>query len=183
MVYPNSFVEMFVPNKKCLCSTRNSRGNLWSTHHFYGSCSPSHQSRILLANNPQQCYHIGETVWSMLEIRIGLYTTLYRADHHIFSIDIRPMGDGHIRPFPKSTRNKQSILVVVDYFTKWVEMKALTDIIANKVFIYIYKNIICKFRIPKVLVTDNGTQFDNHKMKEQCQSLHINHRFSSMSHH
>jgi hypothetical protein len=44
----------------------------------------------------------------MLEIRIGLYTTLYQADHYIFSIDIHPMGDGHIRPFSQK-HEKQTI--------------------------------------------------------------------------
>lgn len=34
----------------------------------------------------------------------------------------------------------------------------------------------------KVLITNNITQFDNHKMRERCQRLHINHRFFLVSH-
>jgi hypothetical protein len=36
-------------------------------------------------------------------------------------------------PFPKTTRKRQFVLVVVNYFTKWVEAEALADITTNKV--------------------------------------------------
>jgi len=85
-------------------------------------------------------------------------------------------------PFPKETRRRQFVLVVVDYFTKWVEVEALADITANKMISFLWKNMICRFRVPRILITDNGTQFDNQKMREQCERLQIDHRFSSVSH-
>jgi len=36
--------------------------------------------------------------------------------------------------------------------------------------------------LPRILIIDNETQFDNQKMREQCESLQIDHRFSSVSH-
>ena len=64
-------------------------------------------------------------------------------------------------PFPKTTGKRQFVLVVVDYFTKWVEAEALADITTNKVISFFWKNIICRLGIFKILVTKNGTQFDN----------------------
>jgi len=78
--------------------------------------------------------------------------------------------------------NKQFILMVVDYFTKKIETKTLVDIPAKKVISFLWKNIICRFGIPKVLITNNETQFNNYKIKEQCHRLHINHQFSLVSH-
>jgi hypothetical protein len=45
---------------------------------------------------------------TILVKQYDLYTTLYQADHYIFSIDIHPMGDGHIRPFSQK-HEKQTI--------------------------------------------------------------------------
>ena len=50
--------------------------------------------------------------------------------------------------------------MVVDYFTKWVEAEALVSITPTKIKEFIYKNIVCWYRVPDTLVSDNGTQFD-----------------------
>jgi hypothetical protein len=71
--------------------------------------------------------------------------------------------------------NRKFILVGVDDFTQYVEVEALVVITVNKVISFLWKNIICRFRILKVLIINNRTEFDNYKMKEQCQKLHINH--------
>ena len=42
-----------------------------------------------------------------------------------------------------------------------MKAKALTDITTNKVISFLWKNVIYRFRVPRILITDNGTQFDN----------------------
>jgi len=91
----------------------------------------------------------------MSKVYISLETTLYKIDNHIFSISFLQMGNGHIRFFPKTARNKQFIMVAVDYIIKWVEAKTLIDITTNKVISFLWKNITCKFGIPKILITNN----------------------------
>nr|XP_009620099.1 uncharacterized protein K02A2.6-like [Nicotiana tomentosiformis] len=59
------------------------------------------------------------------------------------------------------------ILVAIDYFTK----KAVVD--------FVHSNIICQFRIPKVIITDNAANLNSHLMKEVCQQLKIMHRNST----
>ena len=51
------------------------------------------------------------------------------------------------------------MLAVIDYFTKWVEAEAYHQIRDREVKNFIWKNIICRFYIPKEIVTDNGSQF------------------------
>lgn len=43
------------------------------------------------------------------------------------------------------------------------------------------KNIIYQFGIPRVLITDNGTQFRDRAFQQLCQELHIDRHFSSVA--
>jgi len=61
-------------------------------------------------------------------------------------------------------------------------MSTLADITTNNVIFFLWKNIIYRFGITKILITNNGTPFDSYKMKKQCQRLHIEHQLSSISH-
>lgn len=64
-------------------------------------------------------------------------------------------------PFPKAIGSKRWLLVAMDYFTKWVEAEPLANIQDTDVKRFIWKNIVTRFGVPRVLVSDNGLQFDN----------------------
>ena len=64
--------------------------------------------------------------------------------------------------------------MAVNYFTKWVEAEALASITPVKIREFIYKNIICRYRVPHTIVLENGTQFDCKEFKEFCDDLQIN---------
>ena len=74
------------------------------------------------------------------------------------------------------------LLVVIDYFTKWVKAKALATITEAKVQIFVWNNIVCKFRIPRTIISDNGRQFDSHGFRSFCSSLGIKNIYSSPGH-
>ncbi|XP_022894051.1 uncharacterized protein LOC111408536 [Olea europaea var. sylvestris] len=61
-------------------------------------------------------------------------------------------------PFPISRGKLKfvAVAVAVEYFTKWVEVEPLATISEPKLRSFIWRSIICKFGIPKVLITDNG---------------------------
>ena len=63
-------------------------------------------------------------------------------------------------PFPKATCSRRWLLVVTDYFTKWVETEPLTNIRDTNVKRFVWKNIVTRFSVPRVLILDNGLQFD-----------------------
>ena len=48
------------------------------------------------------------------------------------------------------------LLVAIDYFTKWVEAEALATITEAKVQNLVWKNIVCKFGIPRTIISNNG---------------------------
>ena len=70
-------------------------------------------------------------------------------------------------------------MVATDYFTKWVEAKALANIRDVDVKKFLWKNIITRFQVPQVLISDNGLQFDSKAFWEYCSNLGITNRYSS----
>ena len=60
------------------------------------------------------------------------------------------------------------LVVSIDYFTKCVEVEVLATITEKNIRNFVWRNIICKYGILKVLVLDNGKQFDNDSFKDFC---------------
>ena len=52
-------------------------------------------------------------------------------------------------------------MVATDYFSKWIEAEAFALIKDKDVTQFIWKNIVCRFGIPRSIVSDNGPQFDS----------------------
>ena len=59
-------------------------------------------------------------------------------------------------PFPTAIRQLKFLVVGIDYFTKWVEVEALTTITEKNIRSLVWRCIICRFGIPRVLVSNNG---------------------------
>ena len=72
--------------------------------------------------------------------------------------------------------------MAVDYFTKWVEAEPLGSITQEQVIKFIWKNLICRFGLPRSIVTDNGTQFTGGLTEDFLSKYHIQHKLSSVSH-
>ena len=85
-------------------------------------------------------------------------------------------------PFPIAVRQLKFLVVGNDYFTKWVEVEALTTIIEKNIRSFVWRCIICRFGIPKVLVSDNGKRFDNDSFRDFCSQLGIRNQYSSPAH-
>ena len=85
-------------------------------------------------------------------------------------------------PFLMETRQMNFLVVGINYFTKWVEVEPLAKIKKQNFRSFIQKNIIYHFRIPRILVSDHGRQFDNTPFREFCEQLGIRNHYSSPSH-
>ena len=84
--------------------------------------------------------------------------------------------------FPTAARQLKFLVVGIYYFTKWVKAKALATITEANVRNFVWKNIICRYGIPRVLVSDNGKQFDNNSFRSFCSELGIKNHYSSPAH-
>ena len=85
-------------------------------------------------------------------------------------------------PFPMAMRQFKFLVVGIDYFTKWVEAEPLATIIKKIVRNFVWKSIIFHYGIPRVLVSDNGKQFDNDSFRDFCQQLGIKNHYSLPAH-
>ncbi|XP_070040688.1 uncharacterized protein [Nicotiana tomentosiformis] len=71
------------------------------------------------------------------------------------------------------------ILVAIDYCTKWVEAVTFKAVTKKAVVDFVHSNIICRFGIPKTIITDNAANLNSHLMKEVCEQFKIVHRYST----
>ena len=71
-------------------------------------------------------------------------------------------------PFLTAIRQLKFLVVGIDYFTKWVEVEVLATITKKNVRGFVWKNIFCKYGIPRMLVSYNGKQFDNNAFRDFC---------------
>ena len=85
-------------------------------------------------------------------------------------------------PFPPATGQRKFLIVAVEYFTKWVEAEPLAKITEARVESFVRQSIIYQFRLPRVIVTDNGRQFDNPRFHQLCIEFGIQHRLTSIGH-
>ena len=61
-------------------------------------------------------------------------------------------------------------------------MKALAIITKARIQSFVWKNIICRFRIPRSIISDNGWQFYSKGFRDFCSSLGIKNQFSTPGH-
>jgi transposase InsO family protein len=91
------------------------------------------------------------------------------------------MGLDLVGPFKKAKGGFTHIFMAVDKFTKWIEVKLATSIIAAKAVEFI-KEIMYRFGVPNNIITDNGTQFTVREFKDFCAYSGIKIKYASVSH-
>ena len=76
-------------------------------------------------------------------------------------------------PFPETEDGNKYIIVVMDYFSKWVEAYALPNQEAATVADVFIKEWICRFGAPNELHSDQGRNFESALFQEVCKTFNI----------
>ena len=80
--------------------------------------------------------------------------------HDIISVPFHEMVQGYSRTLVSSgPAQLWFLLVLTDYFSKWIEAEAYPKITAATVTNFIWKNVICRHGLPYKIVIDNRPQF------------------------
>ena len=79
-----------------------------------------------------------------------------------------------VGPFSPVQTGNCYVLVVSDYFTKWMEAFAIPNQEAVTVAEKLVEEVFCRFSIPEQLHSDQGRQFEGKVMQEVCKLLRIN---------
>ncbi|GJV01426.1 reverse transcriptase domain-containing protein [Tanacetum coccineum] len=85
-------------------------------------------------------------------------------------------------PFPEGPGKVKFLIVAIDYFTKWIEAKAVATITGNQVKKFVWDNIVCRFGLPGEIISDNGKQFRDNPFKDWCEKLCIRQCFAFVKH-
>ncbi|KAA3481385.1 receptor-like protein 12 [Gossypium australe] len=62
---------------------------------------------------------------------------------------------------PKPSNEHRFIFVVIDYFTKWVEAASYANFTKSAVSKFLKKEIICQYRMPERIISDNALNLNN----------------------
>ncbi|XP_056854988.1 uncharacterized protein LOC130509719 [Raphanus sativus] len=86
---------------------------------------------------------------------------------------------GPLVPSGSGKKKLRFLLVLTDYFTKWIEAEAFQQVTRFEVEQFVWKDIVCRHGVPYEIVTDNGGQFISHDFKIFCDKWNIRLTFSS----
>ena len=78
----------------------------------------------------------------------------------------------------KASNGHRFIFVVIDYFTKWVKTASYASVTKTVVARFIKKEIICRYGLPKRIISDNGLNLNNDMVTEICTQFKIKHHNS-----
>ena len=76
-------------------------------------------------------------------------------------------------PLPETENKNSYILVVGDYFTRWMEAYAIRNQEATTVAQKLVDELFCRFSTPEQLHSDQGSQFESKLIAEICRLLNI----------
>ena len=83
---------------------------------------------------------------------------------------------------PKSHQGSNYMLVCVDHFSRFVVLAPLSTKSADEVAHRLITHLICPYTTPKVLLSDNGSEFRNDVLKNICNQYNIAQTFVTAYH-
>ncbi|XP_025619006.1 uncharacterized protein [Arachis hypogaea] len=87
-----------------------------------------------------------------------------------------------VGPLPTAPGQLRYLIVAINYYTKWIEAEPLASITATQCRKFLWRQIITRFGIPEIVISEYRTQFADKMFREFLEGLHISHRFSSVKH-
>jgi transposase InsO family protein len=77
-----------------------------------------------------------------------------------------------VGPLRKAPGGFTHLLVAIDKFSKWVEVRPITNLRAEQAVTF-FTDTVHRFGVPNSIITDNGSQFTGRKFLEFCDKFHI----------
>ncbi|CAF2733325.1 unnamed protein product [Rotaria sp. Silwood2] len=85
-------------------------------------------------------------------------------------------------PFPTTSRQKRFLLVVVDYFTHWVELFPVHTTTSINIAQILINEVFTRYGMPVYVLSDNGPQFISYLFRNFCETLGIQQKFTANYH-
>jgi transposase InsO family protein len=91
------------------------------------------------------------------------------------------VGADIVGPLRKAPGGFNHLLVAIDKFSKWVEVRPITNLMAEQAVTF-FTDIVHRFGVPNSIITDNGSQFTGRKFLELCDKFHIRVDWTAVAH-
>ncbi|GJX30791.1 reverse transcriptase domain-containing protein [Tanacetum coccineum] len=85
-------------------------------------------------------------------------------------------------PLAPARGGAKFVVVAIDYFTKRLEAKPLVKITGKEIIRFVMDNIICRYGLPRIIVTDNGAQLVSDPFKSWCKRFEIQQMNTAVAH-
>ncbi|XP_016168240.1 uncharacterized protein LOC107610752 [Arachis ipaensis] len=85
-------------------------------------------------------------------------------------------------PFSVGPGQVKYLIVAIDYYTKWIEAEPLASISSSNCRRFMWRQVVTRFGIPEVVISDNRTQFADKKFAEFIADLDTKQKFSFVEH-
>ena len=155
---------------------------MWKPHRSSSISRESFKAEILLAHNAQRRDRPSQEMKNLPGARQSLSPPIRAIDVDHKPLTFPAVGVGHIGTSAYQKEPVQLHHRSRGLFYKWAEAEPLATITEQKIRNFVWRSIICRFGIPRALVSDNGKQFDNLKFRDFCAELGINNYYSSPAH-
>jgi hypothetical protein len=86
-----------------------------------------------------------------------------------------------IGPLPTAPGGFNRVLMAIDKFTKWIEVKPVTCSKADRVLDFM-DELVHRYGLPNRIIIDLGSNFNNHQFWEYCENSGIDIRYVSVAH-
>ncbi|RWS24681.1 hypothetical protein B4U80_10857 [Leptotrombidium deliense] len=85
-------------------------------------------------------------------------------------------------PLPKTARQNEYIVVLIDFGTRWIEAKALRAANADIVIKFLQESVFLRHSVPKQLISDRGVQFTSSKFQDFLDQHGVKHTQTTAYH-
>ena len=104
----------------------------------------------------------------------------YLHPHELANAPFEVIGIDFLGPIqPMSTNGNKYIMVMTDYFSKWVEAAALPNQKAETTAECLHKHIIQRHGPPKAIVTDRGSNFTSKLFRALCKNFNVKQKLTT----
>ncbi|CAF0827800.1 unnamed protein product [Didymodactylos carnosus] len=116
-----------------------------------------------------------------------VYATMEKKPGHLYPIPppqgpFQMIGIDYCGPLMLTSRGNRYVLCITDHFSKWVTAVPLPNCTVQTTAETIFTEYICKLGVPTVILSDNGTHFQNQLMSALTYLLGHNHIYSTTYH-
>jgi hypothetical protein len=156
-----------------------------------GVCGNHASSRTLVSKAFRRAFYWPTTLGDVEElVRRCQGCQYFTKQQHVLTyklVTIPPIwpfacwGLDMIGPLPTAPCGFNRVLVAIDKFTKWIEVKPVTCPKADRVLEFL-DELVHRYGLPHRIITDLGSNFNNHQFWEYCENNKIDVRYVSVAH-